>query len=217
MKKIKKLFSYLKSPKILRVLILIMLLASLAGGFLYYQKARDRVYIENSLVSAPIIPVVPLVPGTLDKLYVYEGETIKKGDPIADVGDQTIRADTDAVVIKAANVEGSMISSQNPLVLLIKMSDLRLDGTIDENKGLNKIKIGQPVSFTVDAFAGKTYWGFVDEVSSTAKQTQIAFSISSERPTQQFEVFVKFDPNLYPELKNGMSAKMVVYVKNASI
>lgn len=213
MKNFKKLFAQFRNPKVLRGLIAMILLVVIISGFLYYQKVRDRIFIENSLISAPIIPIAPVTSGTLNKLYVYEGEAIKKGDPIADVGNQTIRADADALVVKAANVEGSNVSIQNPVVSLIKLSDLRVDGTIDENKGLKDIKVGQPVSFTVDAFDGKTYWGYIDEISQTAKQTQIAFSISNERPVQQFEVFAKFDTSVYPEIKNGMSAKMTVFTK----
>lgn len=211
MKKIKKIFTYLKNPKILRMLIIALLVIVIGAGFIYFQKTKDRVFIENSIVSAPIVPIAPVAPGNLNKLYVYEGEAIKKGEPIADVGNQTIRVESNALIVKAQNTAGSIISAQNPVVSLIRLSDLRIAGTIDENKGLDKIKVGQPVSFTVDAFGGKTYWGWVDEVSPTAKQTQIAFSISSERPTQQFEVFVRFDTSAYPEIKNGMSAKMTIY------
>lgn len=213
MKKIKKLFTSFKNPQVLKLLIGFVLLFLVGGGFLYYQKTRDRVFIENSLISASVIPIAPITPGNLNKLYVHEGDVIKKGDPIADVGDQIIRSQSDAVVVKAQNTVGSIISAQNPAVSLIRTTDFRVDGTIDENKGLDKIKVGQPVSFTVDAFARKTYWGYVDEISSTAKQTQIAFSISNERPTQQFEVFAKFDTSLYPEIKNGMSAKMTIFIK----
>jgi multidrug resistance efflux pump len=88
---------------------------------------------------------------------------------------------------------------------------MRVAGTIDENKGLDKIHVGQVASFTVDAYPGKKFWGYVDEISQTANQTQASFSISSTRPTQQFTVYVRFNANDYPELKNGMSAKMVVF------
>jgi hypothetical protein len=40
-----------------------------------------------------------------------------------------------------------------------------------------------------------------------------SFSTSSERATQQFSVYAKFDATAYPAIKNGMSAKMVVYTK----
>jgi len=41
---------------------------------------------------------------------------------------------------------------------MINFADMRVAGTIDENKGLDKIKIGQIVSFTVDALPSMTFW-----------------------------------------------------------
>jgi hypothetical protein len=39
------------------------------------------------------------------------------------------------------------------------------------------------------------------------------FNISDERPTNQFAVYVRFDPAQYPQLKNGMSARIWVYTQ----
>jgi hypothetical protein len=88
---------------------------------------------------------------------------------------------------------------------------MRIAGTIDENKGLDKVKIGQVVAFTVDALPNQTFWGYVDEIGVTSKQTALQFSVSSERPTQQFLIYARFNAYKYPQIKNGMSAKMTVY------
>ena len=96
---------------------------------------------------------------------------------------------------------------------MIRPVNMRVTGTIDENKGLNTIHVGQVVSFTIDALPGKTFWGYVDEISASAVAPAFSFSTSSERPTQQFTVYAKFDTSANPAIKNGMSAKMVVYTK----
>jgi hypothetical protein len=96
---------------------------------------------------------------------------------------------------------------------MIDPSQLRIVGTIDENKGLNKIRVGQLASFTVDAFGSKTYNGVVDEVSPSSRQTDVVFNISDSRPVNQFNIKVRFDQNSYPELKNGMSAKLTIFTK----
>ena len=90
---------------------------------------------------------------------------------------------------------------------------MRVVGSIDENKGLDEIHVGQKATFTVDAFGSKTYVGTVDEISSTADDTGVVFSISDKRPTEKFDIKVNFDQAAYPELKNGMSAKITVYTK----
>ena len=96
---------------------------------------------------------------------------------------------------------------------MIRPVNLRVAGTIDENKGLNYLRVGQVVSFTVDALPGQSYWGYIDEISPTAVTSAFSFSTSTERTTQQFTVYAKFDSSAYSAIKNGMSAKMTVYTK----
>lgn len=207
----KKLFGKLKNPVILKRIILAAVIVLITASMLYYQSRKGRVFIDDSLVTAPIVSVAPATGEELTELDVYEGEHVTKGDALGIVGGQTLYADTDGLVIMANNQIGSMVSVQDPLAQIIHTPDMRITGTIDENKGLIDIKIGQVASFTVDALPGQTFWGYVDEVSPSAKQTALAFSISSERPTQQFVVYVKYDTNKYPQIKNGMSAKLTVY------
>lgn len=209
----KNLFSKIKNPKILKTLIATIVIVLGISGFYFYQLRTGRIFIDNSLVQAPIVSIASATPGKLTELDVYEGEKIKKGDSLAVVGGQTLYADTNALVVMTNNQLGGLMSLSVPVVQLINTTEMRIAGTIDENKGLSDIRVGQVVSFTIDALPGKTFWGYVDEISPTAKQTQLAFSISSERPTQQFVVYARFDSNKYPEIKNGMSAKMTVYTK----
>lgn len=188
------------------------LLTVLTIGY-YLMKTNDRVLIENSVVQAPITSISSDVAGKLMKNLVFEGDTVKKGDSLAIVGTETLKSYTDGVVIKVNRQIGSIVNASTAIVQTINLNDLKIAGTIDENKGLSKIKVGQPVSFTIDAYPDQIFWGYVDEVAPSAKSTSLAFSISSERPTQQFEVFVKFDARKYPQIKNGMSAKITVFTK----
>ncbi|HUD09739.1 MAG TPA: efflux RND transporter periplasmic adaptor subunit [Patescibacteria group bacterium] len=207
----KNLIAKIKNPQFLRVILVVIVAVLLIGGYIGYQLLRDRVSIEDSLVQAPIITISPEVPGAIIDVKVYEGERVKKGDTLAIVGTSSLNAYQDGLVVSTDNAIGSLASSQTPVVEMINFADMRIAGTIDENKGLDKIKVGQVVSFTVDAIPGQTFWGYVDEISPTAKQTQLQFSVSSERPTQQFIVYARFNAFGYPQIKNGMSAKMTVY------
>ncbi len=201
----------LKSP-IIRSSLAIAIIIFLFAGYILYSLKEGRVSIDNSQVEAPVIQIIPSTSGRLLGMPVYEGEHVAKGDRLAVVGSNTIYSDSDAIVTKINQDKGSSVTTQTPIMELINPNHLRIEGTIDENKGLNLIKIGQVASFTIDAFPGKTYWGYVDEISPSANQTQAAFSISSERPTQQFTVYIKYNSLKYPEIKNGMSAKITVYI-----
>ncbi len=210
----KKIFKKIRNPKVLRVLVAILIILIAAAGYGFLAFKMGRVAIDNSLVADPISSIAPATPGILQETDVYENQLIQKGDPIAVVNGQTIYAQTNGLVIMANTQLGSIVSAQNPVAQIIDPSQMRIAGTIDENKGLSDIKVGQVVAFTVDALPGKTFWGYVDEVSPSSKQTQMSFSISSERPTQQFVVYARFDAAKYPQIKNGMSAKMTVYTNS---
>lgn len=207
----KNLFSKLKNKNVLRNLITIVTVVIIAAGFYYWQIRKQRIFIDNSQISASIITVAPTTGGRLFETDVQEGKSVKKGDTIAIVGSETIRSTIDGLVVMVSNQIGGSFTPQNPVAQLIDPSQMRIIGTIDENKGLDEVRVGQVASFTVDAFPGKTFWGYVDEISSTALQTQLSFSISSERPTQQFQVYVRFPAEKYPQLKNGMSAKLTIF------
>ena len=209
----KKTIGKIKNPKVYNFLIGIILGVLLVAGVFYYFLTEGRLKIDNSVISAPIASISPNSAGKLMELDVYEGQMIKKGDTLAIVGTDTLRAATDGLVILANNQIGGNVSPQTQLIQIIDPSNMRVTGTVDENKGLNELKVGQIASFTVDALPGEQFWGYVDEISPSAKQTALSFSISSERPTQQFQVYVKYDGLKYPEIKNGMSAKLTVFTK----
>src|SRR6185437_5979321 len=209
----KRTLKKFKDRQFLKRVGIVVLVLLLIGAFLVYEKIEGRVAIDDSLVQAPVITISPTVSGQVQEMDVTEGQSVQKGDTLAVVGSDTIHANTDGLIITAPDLTGSSVGPQTQLIQMIRPVDLRIAGTLDENKGLNDIKVGQVVSFSVDAFPGKTYWGYVDEIAPTAKTAQLSFSISSERPTQQFVVYARFDSSKYPEIKNGMSAKMTVFTK----
>ncbi len=43
----------------------------------------------------------------------------------------------------------------------------------------------------------------------------VTSNIFNQRPVNEFNVYVRFDPARYPEPKNGMSARIWVYVNGA--
>jgi multidrug resistance efflux pump len=209
----KKRFSLIKSRKFLTVAGGILILLLLTGILVFIGMTDGRIFIDNSLIQAPVITISPSLPGKVQEIDVKEGQTVENGDTLAIVGSETMRADTDGLVISASDLTGSTVNQTTQLIQMIRPVNMRVTGSIDENKGLNNIRIGQVVSFTVDAIPGNKFWGYIDEISPSAVAPAFSFSTSTERPTQQFSIYAKFNSTLYPLIKNGMSAKMVIYTK----
>lgn len=200
------------SKRWVQSLIGIFIVLVLFAGFLFWRVTIGKVSIEDSSIEAPIIDLSPTTPGILQEIYVKEGDTVTANMPVAKVGDEIITAKVGGLVISVNNQEGQFFNPGMPVVSMIDPSQERVVGKIDEDKGLKDIKVGEPVTFTVDAFGSKKYEGVVDEISEVSDESSVVFDISDQREEQQFDVKVRFDVAQYPELKEGMSAKMTVFI-----
>ena len=204
--------SLIKKPHV-QSIISIVVIAILLGGFIFWQSSRNTVSIENSFVEAPVIALSSNTPGTLNALYVKEGQIIDANSAIGLVGTATVNAKQSGIIISAPNQIGTYFNPGQTIVSMVHPEDLRIVGAVDENKGLSDVKVGQKATFTVDTFGSKVYTGNLDSISSTSDDTGVLFSISDKRPTKKFDVKIRFNVADYPELKNGMSAKITVYTK----
>jgi multidrug resistance efflux pump len=192
--------------------MVVVIVLAVAGGITYYWITINKsVYIENSMISASLISLAPQSPGVLTDVYVNEGDLVAANTAVAKVGDELIKTKVAGKIISANNDIGQLVNPGEAVVTMIDPTELRVVGQIDENKGLNDIRVGQQVVFKVDAFGSKQYYATVDEISPSSSQTGVLFNISNTRQTNQFAVKARFNIDQYPELKNGMSAKMWVY------
>jgi multidrug resistance efflux pump len=202
----------LSQPWVKSVAAIVIIFGALAG-FIFWHTAHSEVSIDTTVLDAPMANIAPTSGGVLNALYVKEGDRVPANAPIAQVGTETLFAKEGGVVSGDPQVIGSYFAPGQTVVSVVDTQKMRAVATIDETKGLSKIKPGQRVTFTVDAFPGKTYAGTVDEISPVSNDAGVAFSISDKRPVKKFNVYARFDTSAYPELKSGMSAKMTVHLK----
>lgn len=186
---------------------------ALFGGGAYWKLSQSRVFIDTATIDAPQIGLAPAVAGTLQEVYVHEGDTVGADTPVARVGNQLVKSKIAGIIVSVPATIGAQIGANTPVVTMIDPTALRVVGEIDEDKGLSRIAVGQPITFTVDAYGSQKFSGVIDEVSPTSNQSGIVFNISDTREVRQFDVKARFDTTAYPFLKNGMSARMWVYIK----
>ncbi len=186
----------------------------MAGAIIaYLLVAGNRVSIDTASIEAPLISLSPTIPGRLDAVYVQVGQTVAANTPIAEVGSNVITSKVRGTIVQVNDTIGAQVTPASPVAQMVDPSQLRVVGKIDENKGFSQIHVGDPVTFTVDAFGSQTFTGVIDEVAPTSNQSGIVFNISSQRQVQQFTVKARFDTSTYPQLVNGMSARMSIYTK----
>lgn len=194
------------------IVALVLILAAVGGAIVAYLAITSkRVYIEKSIVDAPEIDLAPTATGVLEDMFVKAGDTVTANEVVARVGDELIKSKIAGIVTKADASVGQTYNPGQVVVAMVDPSQLRVVGKIDENKGLDRVHVGDYAIFTVDAFGSKQYSGVVDSVSPEAESGSVVFTISDQRAEQVFDVKVRFDQSAYPELKDGMSARLWVY------
>ncbi len=196
-------------PLLIGLIALVIILS--AGLAVYFVSSSGEVKIDDGTISAPAIDLTSTAGGVLEETYVHEGDMITANTVVARVGTELIKSKSAGEVISVHNDIGKSFSPGQAVVTVIDLSELRVVGSIQEDKGLADVQVGQRAIFTVDAFGSKTYNGIVDEVSPTANTGDVVFSISDARQEQNFDVKIRYDVSAYPELQNGMSAKIVVF------
>lgn len=197
--------------KIIAVIAVAVIVFGGIGGLIYWSITSSRVYVENSTVSAPVINLSATIAGSLEQVFVNAGDNVQDSSPIARVGNQLIKANSAGQILSIDTNIGDNFTPGQTVATMINPNDLRVVGQVQEDKGLKDIKVGQEAVFTVDAFGSTQYSGIVDQISPTSNSGDIVFNISNARQENTFDVKVRFNITQYPELKNGMSAKLWIY------
>jgi multidrug resistance efflux pump len=193
-----------------------LVVIAVVGGAAYFYVSSKTVYIDQSAIQAPLINLSPANSGILQSVFVNVGDMVTANEPVAQVGNEIVEAQTAGEIVSVDQNLGeyeNALTGQAIVATMIDPTQLRVVGELDENKGLANVAVGDAATFTVDAFGSQQFEGVVDEVAPTSNAGSVVFDISDQRPTNQFDVYVRFDPTKYPQLKNGMSARIWVYTK----
>jgi membrane fusion protein (multidrug efflux system) len=197
-------------PKLVAVLALVVVSASVAAIMTLRSSSR-RLDSDKAQVAAATIDLAAQTPGVLEELYVHPGDTVVANQQVARIGNELVKAKIAGEVISVQDNVGKLFNRGEAVVTMIDPTDLRVVVRIEEDKGLKDVGVGQLATFTVDAFGSKRYVGTVDEISPTSRSSAVAFTISDKREVKEFNVKIRFDGAAYPELKNGMSAKVSIF------
>lgn len=188
-------------------LALLTVMAAAAGGWYLLEQSR-YVYTDKAEVQAPLIQLAPSAPGQLKHVSISEGDSVEASQAVARVGDEILHTEVAGLVVTVQKDIGAVYTPAKPVVTMIDPHELRVVAQIEEDKGLRDIEEGQDAIFTVDAYGSRQFHGTVESVSATKRQGDVVFNISDKRESKQFDVKIAYDHTAYPELRNGMSARV---------
>jgi membrane fusion protein (multidrug efflux system) len=115
--------------------------------------------------------------------------------------DTVVRAPFSGLVAERLVSTGDYVTRGMKVAQVVRITPLRIELTVPE-QFVADVKVGQPVSFSVDAFSGRTFEGKVGYVSPSLRADQRALTV---------EAVV---PNSNGELKPGMFATALIQQPN---
>ncbi len=207
----KRFVDRIKSRRVIETIILVAIVLGAAMSAYYFLVLQNRIFTDKAEVSAPLIDLGVKSPSILKSVLVKEGDRVHDGTPVARLDNDYIAANTGGIIVSINDKIGKLFMPGEPIVTMINPQALRVTARIGENNGLSDIRAGQKADFTVDAFGSKTFSGIVDEIGRTALESSVVFSISDKREEKEFVIKIKYDTQEYPELLNGMSARVWIY------
>jgi len=191
------------------VMILIIILAVAGGVYLNQQAAaNDGKFVLSGTIEVTETNLPTLSGGQVKQVYVSEGDSIQKGQPLVDVYSQAaqvnerITSPINGTVLERL-VEPSEMAAPGSTVLVIAPTDeLYLKIFVPENR-YGQITLGQTLPVTVDSFPGQAFNGRVSVISDKAEFTPRNVQTAEERSKLVYRIKVTAD-NRGGVLKPGM-------------
>jgi len=188
------------------ILTSIIVLALLVGGtavVYYWYENTHYVSTDNAVISADFIKVTPQASGKLLEFDVKEGDSVVKDQLLGriDAGSaggaaSNVRAPIAGTIVQNNTHIGEYVSSlQVPtLALIMNPKEIYVTANINETD-LNRIKVGQSVTITVDQFKGEKFPGTVKSIAQAAAD---AFSFL---PAQTSGTFTKVEKRVQVKIQ----------------
>lgn len=215
-----------KKPIIIVVVAMVIVLAGIFGYYWY----EDHYYVntDDAQVDYNVINLSPQITGRLVDIYVHEGDQVTAGEIVARVDDSNlpaganedlsvVRAPINGTILNVVGAVGEMGVPGSPVIQMADLSGVYLTANVQETE-LGKVKVGQMVTFTVDAFPGHTFSGRVLTIGSATAATfsllpQQNTSGSFTKVVQRIPVKISIDSNQGCPLALGMSVEVKIHIR----
>ncbi len=234
----------MKKKKSKIILIVLAVLVVLGGGFAIWNMNYQETHFfttENAQVMTDMIDVYPLVTGKLTDWNVNVGDAVTAGQVLGHQDTSTlvtssatsssalssaadsvasksvISAPIDGMVIQTNVVNGELVAPGTALATVAKVPDMYITANIEETD-IFKIKEGQLVDITIDAYPGRTFSGYVVQIGKATNSlfnmfSNITTSGTFSKTTQLLPVKISIDNASDLTLYPGFNATVKVHIQ----
>lgn len=232
----------MKKFKIIAILLVILILAG-GGCGLYYYLYQDSHFFstENASVSADMVTITPEVTGKVVSWNVKVGDDVKVGQILGHqdisslitssaINPQALNTTADSLAAKAdikSPINGKVISSEvvqgeviapgTSVATIADTANIYIKANIEETS-IFKIVPGQKVDIRVDAYPGKHFTGYVENVGQATESVFSVFpslntSGTYSKVTQLIPVKINIVNEENLRFLPGMNASVKIHIK----
>ncbi len=130
----------------------------------------------------------------------------------ANLAEAEVRAPEKCLVEVVAVRKGDLVAPNTPILRVLRADDLWVRVYVPETQ-LGKVRVGQPVTVTNDAYPGREFQGSVFFIASESEFTPRNVQSVDERRHQVFGVKVRV-PDPQGIFKSGMAAEVTFHFDN---
>jgi HlyD family secretion protein len=185
------------------------------------EKAVKRTIIESVSTSGKIYPeseikIIPEFSGKVEDLKVSEGDSVKKGQLLARVGNRSsLTAPINGIILslkvkEGENVTGNSFNTGTEIMTVADMSVLEVRTDVGENDVV-KIHKGDSAIVEVDAYSNRKFKGVVVSIANSVKAAGL---MASQNDVTSYEVRIRILAESYTDItgsafvfRPGMNAR----------
>jgi multidrug efflux pump subunit AcrA (membrane-fusion protein) len=172
MKKIKKMTVWVLAGSLIAVLTLFFVLRPRGSSFLMKPRLGpvvESIYGLGTVTADQIFHVRGGLTLSIKKLFVKEGDAIRKGDPLVQLDESVIRSPIDGTVTEVAFKEGEVVPSQIPVVTVVNLQKLYLEVSLEQQSVL-RIKPNQTSLISFESLRNIKSTGVVRSIFPKSNQ-----------------------------------------------
>jgi len=145
------------------VLTLVLVVGTAVGVYFMWQSTHFLA-TDNARVTTTLIAVTPSMPGILERFTVYEGRYVSENEILGWVeNSEAMRSPVAGLVIHTNAVQDQAVSAMDPVAVIADISNIHVQANIEETD-IARIRVGQPVTVTIDPLGNRQFNGYVSEI-----------------------------------------------------
>ena len=151
-----------KTDKKRIIILFLFLVVAVIAALIWWHDYNKYVSTDDANLDSYRIDVAPMVTGQITQLYVAEGDSVTKGQPLFDLEKEStsyqVTAPADGVIAKRWSLPGDVVNAGQTVFTLNQGNELWVAVYLEETK-FSHIYLGQQVKFSLDAYDKLTFYG----------------------------------------------------------